>query len=322
MQGGWAALRYHQQESGEEGDVGCGDRRAVSATAVACGVVAGACIVTAQLNTPPWLLLVGLMIPTLLTPLFHLADRRTLGSGGGGTLSRWLGPLASYHIYSVLLTAILLNAAWALRWLAGADYVLTRVYGVSEDDTASLTQCGVVNPWMTLKRSCPMVLSGFLAHPIGLYVHAPSSALALALGPLQLWKRFRVDHLKVHRFVGYAYSLAVLLGCVGSAFLIARTTSGASVGIGFGILAALWIATLWVAVRHARNKSVSEHRRWMTRNYFLTFAAVPFRFIPAILTAFAVEQALAYDIGAWLTLALALISAEVYLRQVQQDSNA
>ncbi len=70
--------------------------------------------------------------------------------------------------------------------------------------------------------------------------------------------------------------------------------------LGFALLAVLWIFSglcAYVAIRQGR---FQDHRKWMIRNYSLTFAAVMLRlYLPVSMVA-GIEFTVAYPIIAWL----------------------
>src|SRR5581483_9959784 len=70
---------------------------------------------------------------------------------------------------------------------------------------------------------------------------------------------------------------------------------------GFAVLACLWLATAALALRAALRRDFVAHRRWMVRNYALTFAAVTLRIeLPFMVAALGLPFLTAYAIVAWL----------------------
>jgi hypothetical protein len=101
-----------------------------------------------------------------------------------------------------------------------------------------------------------------------------------------------------------------------------QTSSGVPAGLGFLVLAILWNTTLFRGIFLARQKRIDEHREWMIRNYVLTFAAVPFRFLPGIFLAFGVkpEDGVAYPSGAWLTVLFSVIFSEWFIGFARKEN--
>jgi len=283
---------------------------------ISIGFISGLLIFTTQLNLSIWLFWSGFITAIISPIILHFCDKRIF-IYPNKYINKYLGPIAVFNIYSLLLTLIILNVIWALRWLAGPEVVVRSIYGVSEQDTNKMKRCGIDNPYVQKSVSCDFILSSFLAHPIGIYLHCIGGVLALGLGPFQLWKDFRKNHKQTHKIMGYFYIFGVILGTIGAILLIIRTTNGAGVASAFALLAFYWILTLSKAILEIRKKRIEEHQIWMIRNYFMTFGAVPFRFVPLMFHSFGVNKFLAYDIGAWITIVLMVMTSEIYIRKIR-----
>ena len=84
----------------------------------------------------------------------------------------------------------------------------------------------------------------------------------------------------------------------------------ASAGGGFAGLALAWLYTGLRAYLAIRGGEIGEHRKWMVRNFSLTFAAVMLRlYLPLSMLA-GVEFIVAYAIIAWLCWIPNLVYAE------------
>ena len=114
-------------------------------------------------------------------------------------------------------------------------------------------------------------------HFLSIAVHAVPASLALLIGPLQFLPRLRASRPKMHRTLGKAYLLCVLLGGVTSVAAALASTSGLAAQLRFLLLAAAWLYSGAQAYRTARAGRFDLHRAWMIRNYALTFAAVLLR---------------------------------------------
>jgi hypothetical protein len=68
---------------------------------------------------------------------------------------------------------------------------------------------------------------------------------------------------------------------------------------GFTALAVLWLYTASMAYKHIRHKDIEGHRRWMIRNYALTFAGVMLRLWVPVSGAVGIDFLMAYRIIAW-----------------------
>jgi len=130
------------------------------------------------------------------------------------------------------------------------------------------------------------VLANQFARTGALVLHAGVSATALILGALQFFPRIRARWPVWHRRAGTLYVICCMIGGM-AALLLALGTSAGPIGTaGFGLLGLLWLGTTAQAWRYARGHDFVRHRRWMTRSYALTFAAVTLRlYLPVVFIA-------------------------------------
>lgn len=147
----------------------------------------------------------------------------------------------------------------------------------------------------------PDMKANFLAHSVGIYTHAFASVLALALGPFQFSAGLRQQHPVIHRWLGRIYlGVGVLVGGLSGFFMSQYAFGGRVAQLGFAALAVLWLYTGLRAYAAVRSGAINEHRKWMARNFSLTFAAVTLRlYLPASMLA-GIDFALAYPVIAWL----------------------
>ncbi|MCR8845094.1 DUF2306 domain-containing protein [Paenibacillus sp. SC116] len=110
-----------------------------------------------------------------------------------------------------------------------------------------------------------------------LYVHIVSSVIALVIGAYQWFPRWRKKFRGAHRTLGMLYGIGVLFGGISGLYLAVYATGGWIAQMGFGVLAVLWLYTAYYGVREGIEGNYREHRKWMLRNYALTFAAVTLR---------------------------------------------
>ena len=85
--------------------------------------------------------------------------------------------------------------------------------------------------------------------------------------------------------------------------------------LGFGVLALLWLYTGYRAYRAIRARDIAAHRRWMVRNFALTFAAVMLRLYLPSAMASGMAFELAYPVIAWLCWVPNLVVAEWIIRR-------
>jgi uncharacterized membrane protein len=146
----------------------------------------------------------------------------------------------------------------------------------------------------------PDMRTGFVAHPIGVYLHVYAAAITLALGPFQFSGRLRANRIQLHRLMGRAYlGVGVLVGGLSGLYLAAFAFGGPVARSGFAMLAISWLYTGLLAYLAIRRKAIDEHRKWMLRNFSLAFAAVMLRiYIPVSVLA-GVDFVVAYPVIAW-----------------------
>ena len=164
----------------------------------------------------------------------------------------------------------------------------------------------------------PDMRAAFEAHRIGVYAHVFTSAVALALGPVQFSARFRAARPGLHRWLGRLYlGVGVLVGGVAGLFMAFHAFGGLAARRGCGCLAALWLYTGFRAYRAIRARDIAAHRRWMVRNFALTFAAVTLRlWMPASMV-LGIPFENAYPVIAWLCWIPNLVLAEYAFNQAR-----
>ena len=163
----------------------------------------------------------------------------------------------------------------------------------------------------------PDMRATYALYPAAIYAHIFGSAVALIIGPFQFWTRLRNERPRLHRWLGRCY-LLIGVGIGGSTglFMAFHAFGGLPAKLGFGVLAVLWLYTGYRAYRAIRARDIAAHRRWMVRNFALTFAAVTLRlYLPtAMASGFVFEPA--YVAVAWLCWVPNLIAAEWLLNRI------
>lgn len=156
----------------------------------------------------------------------------------------------------------------------------------------------------------------YMAHQLGIWSHVLGGVLALGLGPFQFLVGLRTKYPVVHRWLGRGYLLGVLLGGVAGLYMATYAYTGAVAGLGFATLALIWLITGFMAYVRIRQGDVQAHRRWIIRNFALTFGAVVLRLQLGILGMF-FDFETAYMIGAWSAWIPNLIIVEWFLNRPQ-----
>ncbi len=158
----------------------------------------------------------------------------------------------------------------------------------------------------------PDMRATFAAHPVGIYAHVFGAAVALALGPFQFSSTLRDRRPVLHRRIGRLYlGVGVLVGGLAGLFMAFHAFGGLPSRLGFACLAVAWLFSGSRAYLAIRARDFTAHRRWMVRNFALTFAAVTLRLYLPASVALGAAFDVAYPIIAWLCWLPNLIAAEL-----------
>jgi uncharacterized membrane protein len=165
----------------------------------------------------------------------------------------------------------------------------------------------------------PDMRASFEANRGAIYAHIFASAVALVLGPLQFSSRLRSARAALHRWLGRAYlGIGVLVGGVSGLVVALHAFGGVTARLGFAALALAWLYTGARAYRAIRTGEIAAHRRWMVRNFALTFAAVTLRiYLPASAVA-GIDFERAYAAIAWLCWIPNLVFAWLWFDRIVQ----
>ena len=140
--------------------------------------------------------------------------------------------------------------------------------------------------------------------------HLAAGGVVIVAGALQFSTRIRWRWPSVHRGLGFAYLVGVLVSGI-SAVAMAPTSNGGITGhLGFGILGVLWIVSTSVAFLKIRTRDYEGHRAWMIRSYALCLAAVTLRIYLPFSIAAGIPFEDAYPAIAWLCWVPNLVFAE------------
>lgn len=154
-----------------------------------------------------------------------------------------------------------------LRWTAQTLFTLTSVLVAAYAFTYLYRSFRVGDPF-----AAQFALSGW-----DVPLHFFGAGLALLLAPLQVTAGVRRRLPALHRTAGWLYVAAILVGGTSGLSLAFSAQGGAASGVGFALLALLWLAITVRGVLFAVAGDIARHRRWMCRSVALTFAAVTLR---------------------------------------------
>jgi Predicted membrane protein (DUF2306) len=113
--------------------------------------------------------------------------------------------------------------------------------------------------------------------PVQALTHMLIAPIALFLGPFQFYTKLRAKCPLVHQWSGRVYVTACVVAGVAGLATSPYASGGPIAGLGFGILAVLWVGTTLGAWRAAVQRQFALHRLLMRFSYAMTFGAVTLR---------------------------------------------
>jgi uncharacterized membrane protein len=128
-----------------------------------------------------------------------------------------------------------------------------------------------------LRAFDPIFREKYAAHLTLVRTHGVAGATALCVGLLAFLRWTRKERL--HAWMGRLYGGAVLLAGTTAMPMALMAEGGVSSRLAFFLQATFWVGTLLMAVRAARCGRFALHRRFMVRNYALTYSAVASRLL-------------------------------------------
>lgn len=156
------------------------------------------------------------------------------------------------------------------------------------------------------------------------YIHVFSSVLALAAGLTQFSDHVLRNYRRLHRIIGWIYAVDILVINFPAAMIMAYYANGLLPSkIAFTILDCLWFWFTLKAVIAARNRNISQHKRFMIRSFALTFSAITLRSWKIILlNTIHPDPLTLYMIDAWIGFVPNLLLAEWIIWKVQRKKSS
>jgi small basic protein len=140
---------------------------------------------------------------------------------------------------------------------------------------SSLRYYGVLDgAWLGID---PQIRAVITEVPAAALTHMLIAPVALLLGPFQFLPGLRARRPQVHRWSGRAYVAACVVGGAGALATAFHASGGWVAGLGFAVLAVLWVGATLGAWRAAVQRQFERHRLLMRFSYAMTFAAVTLR---------------------------------------------
>ena len=135
---------------------------------------------------------------------------------------------------------------------------------------------------------------------IAFYSHIILGGLALLIGWLQFNHELRMKKIKLHRSIGKAYVVSVLVSGTCGLYIALHATGGIISILGFFTLGMIWLSTTIFSFIAIKNGNIKSHEKLMIFSYAACFAAVTLRIWLPLLTDLIGEFTSAYRIVAWL----------------------
>jgi hypothetical protein len=149
--------------------------------------------------------------------------------------------------------------------------------------------------------------------------HFFGAGLALLLVPLQASGGLRRRWPTLHRIGGGLSAGGILVAGIGGLVMATQSHRGWATGVGFTILALLWLTTTGLGVAAAVRRDFAAHRRWMLRSMALTTAAITLRImLPVGTVLLRLPFDVVYIAAAWTSWLFNLGVVEAWLRWPQR----
>lgn len=161
----------------------------------------------------------------------------------------------------------------------------------------------------------PGIKERFFATVIAGWAHTMGGAVAVLIGPFQMLAAIRLHAPRVHVWMGRIYLTAVAAGALGGLYFAPTSVAGWTGTLGFSTLALFWLYSGTKAFVAIRRRDIAEHRRWMIRNYALTFAAATLRVELPLLMFSGLTFTTAFQIVAWSSWVPNWLVVEAWLRR-------
>jgi uncharacterized membrane protein len=194
---------------------------------------------------------------------------------------------------------VLNQIGWWILFLVSTFYGLYALYmGAVE----ILHQMGIVDD------------AKFRASPLIFIVHALAGGVGLISGALQFNRTILNRHRTTHRLIGKIYLYAIWITSVAALWSAFVFDVNLPAKFAFGILAVFCFGSTTIAYLRIRKRRIREHREWMIRSFSLSLFFVTFSFWVPGLTESSLPYDVAYPLAVFLSWALNLLIAELWIR--------
>jgi uncharacterized membrane protein len=170
-----------------------------------------------------------------------------------------------------------------------------------------------------LKSKSPALLDNVLWN-LSFYTHITFGGISLLVGWPQFLTRFRQRKPLLHRWMGKAYILSVLLSSIAGIYIGFYATGGMISSLGFICLGVIWFYSTVQAYRAIRKREVYRHQKMMIYSYAACFSAVTLRIYLPLLTILFHDFVKAYLIVAWLCWIPNIVIAYVLVKKLEKTT--
>ena len=161
----------------------------------------------------------------------------------------------------------------------------------------------------------PTELLSSLTWQLGFNGHIIFGGLGLLTGWSQFSKRLRSKRIVLHRNLGKAYIIAVIISGFCGIYIGFYATGGLIAELGFILLGITWLVSTVIAYLKIRRGDSRQHEYYMIFSYAACFAAVTLRLWFPLLTGLFGAFIPAYRLVAWLCWVPNIIVAYFIVRQ-------
>lgn len=154
---------------------------------------------------------------------------------------------------------------------------------------------------------------------IAFFIHVYASIWVLLAGFTQFSKALLRNRPRLHRTMGYIYTIDILLITGPTGLLMGFYANGGLISrIAFVMLACLWIFCTAMALHKARKRDFKAHRNFMIRSYALTLSAITLRaWKYAITNTIELPPMEVYRMVAWMGWVINLGIAEIIIYKMK-----
>jgi hypothetical protein len=153
------------------------------------------------------------------------------------------------------------------------------------------------------------------------FIHVYASMWVLFAGFTQFSSKLLKQNKKLHRTLGYIYTIDVLLITGPAGLIMGFYANGGFLSrIAFVLLAVLWMYFTAMALLKAKQKNFKAHKNYMMRSYALTLSALTLRaWKYGITNTMTLPPMDVYRVVAWLGWVGNLVVAEYLIRRHQKN---